>query len=129
MNEDLTKNFNFELQHRERLNNIVTAIKNYKQWTYADNSGIDKLMRQCYDDVLNIIEKETTLSLPCDFTVENHIKRRKNEIVDSILEIDKYKGSDEYLKMVKIARAVADKLESIMFECFELGRNNGLQER
>ena len=121
-----------ELQHRERLNNIRTVVKNRigwckkgPRWGGINEEWINQGEMKAYDDVLKIIDKEERLELPYanqeGMYVEIKLKEYRDSIMERIINLEQYRGGKEYDKMFRLARKVAEMVDEIAFSCFELG--------
>lgn len=119
-----TKNMIEEaLRVNHTLNEISTFLQNKIKWFELSlPRSADKVA--AYRDCLSIIEKEIKLTSTCDSFYDALIKKYKNDVIDAYLQPDKYRGTKEYMVRLKEAGKVADILENICHEMFNLGQIN-----
>jgi len=119
---DDTKNMIEEaLRVNHTLNEINTVLQNRIKWFELSlPHSADKIT--AYRDCLSIIEKEIKLTSTCDSFYDDLIKKYKNDVIDAYLQPDKYRGTKEYKVRLKDAGKVADVLEKICHEMFNLGQ-------
>ena len=115
----------FERRHLMRLEEIDTKIKNEKErLIYQNNvltnrSAIDKNRWRLdfLEWVRDYIYKEVYLKLPLSeegSLVDHEIKTIKNRIVETLLDVNTYRGTKEWSTMLRKAGIVADCFEDCM---------------
>ena len=81
-----------------------------------------------YEDALSIVQKEFfDLKYPDNF-IEQEIKRYKDELIEEVNPIEKYRGTSEYMKQMKLNGRIADMFEEIMFKMYNLGYQTKIKE-
>ena len=81
-----------------------------------------------YEDVLSIVQKEFfDLKYPDNF-IEQEIKRYRDELIEEVNPIEKYRGTSEYMKQMKLNGRIADMFEEIMFKMYNLGYQTKIKE-
>ena len=81
---------------------------------------------EIYEDVLDIIYKEMTLHYPLDSEYMNTIKHKRDEIVDKVFPDNECRGKKMEIMMKK--RRLADSIETLSMEMFELGQRSKLND-
>ena len=88
-----------------------------------------KVKIEAYEDCISILKKEfTELQLPFEdqYLYDEHIRKIRDEVVEKIFPIDNStRGTKEYALNMNKAAIVADIIESLCYEMFDIGYKYG----
>ena len=127
-----------EVEYQYRLEEMITSIKNRIKWEQSrvffspsyEEKKISEAKIDAYTGVLGVIQKEMLMELPYDemLMVENKIKRTRDSFIDVIIDLENYRGTQEYNKMFILKRKLATAIENAIYYYFEMGYKHGKGE-